>query len=68
MGFIYANKRCALLMRLGVHIKKRGQRGQKGETRKTVRQGTEENCKTGKSRKTARKTIKGGTRKTVRQG
>ena len=39
----------------------------KRETRKTVRQGNEENCKTGGTRKTARKTVKGRVRKTVKQ-
>ena len=40
----------------------------KRETRKTVRQGNEENCETGGTRKTAWKTVKGRVRKTVKQG
>ena len=38
-GFIYANKRCALLMRLGSISRKGVNVAGKGETRKTVRQG-----------------------------
>ena len=61
MGFIYANKRCALLMRLGSISRKGVNASQKegnkencetGEQEKTVRQGNkescEENCKRGR--------------------
>ena len=42
---LYANKGCALLMRLRVHNRKRGNMSQ--EESETMRQGNKENCETG---------------------
>ena len=57
--FIYANKRCALLMRLRVHNRKGGNTSQ--EESETMRQGNKENCETGVGIKIVNDTgVKGG--------
>ena len=43
---LYANKWCALLMRLGVHNKKK-RIMQVRKSQRTMRQGNKENCETG---------------------
>ena len=43
---LYANKWCALLMRLRVHNKKKGVT-QVRKSQRTMRQGNKENCETG---------------------